>query len=101
LAADISTAAASSADPLWRMPFWDPYEANLEPGIADLDNAPAGGMAGSINAALFLRRFVEKSSAFAHFDIYGWTPVAKPARSKGGACQSARALLAVIEKRVN
>jgi len=101
LAADISAAAATSADPLWRMPFWDPYEGNIEPGIADLDNAPAGGMAGSINAALFLRRFVENTSAFAHFDIFGWTPVAKPARSKGGACQSARALLAVIEKRVS
>ncbi|MHA1128863.1 MAG: leucyl aminopeptidase family protein [Alphaproteobacteria bacterium] len=101
LAADINTAADTSADPLWRMPFWDPYEGNLEPGIADLDNAPAGGMAGSINAALFLRRFVENTAGFAHFDIYGWTPVAKPARSKGGACQSARALLAVIEKRVS
>ena len=101
LAADINAAADTSADPLWRMPFWDPYEGNLEPGIADLDNAPAGGMAGSINAALFLRRFVENPSGVAHFDIYGWTPVAKPARSKGGACQSARALLAVIEKRVN
>jgi leucyl aminopeptidase len=100
LAADINAAANVSADPLWRMPFWDPYEGNIEPGIADLDNAPAGGMAGSINAALFLRRFVENTSSFAHFDIFGWTPVAKPARSKGGACQSARALLAVIEKRV-
>ncbi len=100
LAADISAAATRSADPLWRMPFWDPYEDVIEPGIADLDNAPAGGMAGSITAALFLRRFVENTPCFAHFDIYGWTPVAKPARTKGGACQSARALLAVIEKRV-
>ncbi len=100
LAADISVAANKSADPLWRMPFWEPYEETIEPGIADLDNAPAGGMAGSITAALFLRRFVENTSGFAHFDIYGWTPVVKPARSKGGACQSARALLAVIEKRV-
>lgn len=99
LAADVSAAAAASADPLWRMPFWDPYEDKIEPGIADLDNAPAGGMAGSITAALFLRRFVENTPCFAHFDIYGWTPVAKPARTKGGACQSARALLAVIEKR--
>ena len=101
LATDINAAAGSSADPLWRMPFWEPYEEKIEPGIADLDNAPAGGMAGAINAALFLRRFVENTASFAHFDIYGWTPVAKPARSKGGACQSARALLAVIEKRVS
>ncbi len=101
LAADINVAAEKSADPLWRMPFWEPYEGNIEPGIADLDNAPAGGMAGAITAALFLRRFVENTASFAHLDIYGWTPVAMPARSKGGACQSARALLAIIEKRVS
>lgn len=101
LAADINVAAEKSADPLWRMPFWEPYEGNIEPGIADLDNAPAGGMAGAITAALFLRRFVENTASFAHLDIYGWTPVAMPARSKGGACQSARALLAVIEKRAS
>ena len=101
LAVDINVAAEKSADPLWRMPFWEPYEGNIEPGIADLDNAPAGGMAGAITAALFLRRFVENTASFAHLDIYGWTPVAMPARSKGGACQSARALLAVIEKRAS
>ena len=100
LASEISEAAAISADPLWRLPFWDPYEAALEPGIADLDNAPSGGMPGATMAALFLRRFVENAESFAHFDIYGWTPIAKPARSKGGACQSVRALLHMIEKRV-
>ena len=41
----------------------------IEPGIADLDNAPSGGMAGAITAALFLRRFV--AARYAHFDIYG------------------------------
>ncbi len=99
LADDVESAVETSADPLWRMPFWDPYEETLEPGIADLDNAPKGGFSGSINAALFLRRFVDKPEGFAHFDIYGWTPSAKPARSQGGACQGARSLLAVIEGR--
>jgi leucyl aminopeptidase len=100
LAKDIAIAAAAQADPLWRMPFWDPYEPMLEPGIADLDNAPSGGFAGSISAALFLRRFIDKTTDFVHLDIYGWTPEAKPGRPKGGACQSARALLQVIERRL-
>ena len=99
LADEIARAATQTHDPLWRMPFWEPYESMIEPGIADLDNAPAGGMAGSVTAALFLRRFVDNSAGFAHFDIYGWTPVAKPARPKGAACQAARALLQVIEGR--
>jgi leucyl aminopeptidase len=97
LAAGLARAAAASADPLWRLPFWTPYDALIEPGIADLDNAPAGGMAGAITAALFLRRFVTDSPAYVHLDIYGWTPAAKPARPKGGACQGARALLALSD----
>jgi leucyl aminopeptidase len=98
LAEAIAQAAQAAADPLWRMPFWEPYEPDIEPDVADLD-APKGGFAGSITAALFLRRFVERARSFVHLDLYGWTPTAKPARSKGGACQSARALLQVIEAR--
>ena len=86
-------AAARIADPVWRMPFHQPYEAMIEPGIADLDNAPKGGFAGSITAALFLRRFVTETPDYMHFDIYGWQPNAAPARPKGGVGQGARALL--------
>ena len=65
----------------------------IEPGIADLDNAPKGGFAGTITAALFLRRFVENSPRYVHFDIYGWQPSAAPARPKGGVGQGTRAIL--------
>ena len=84
-------AADTQADPVWRMPFHTPYEAMIEPGIADLDNAPSGGFAGSITAALFLRRFVSQAT-YAHFDIYGWQPSDAPARPKGGVGQATRAL---------
>ncbi|MGC9369632.1 MAG: leucyl aminopeptidase family protein [Paracoccaceae bacterium] len=94
-AAALGAAAAQVADPVWRMPFHAPYEAMIEPGIADLDNAPSGGFAGSITAALFLRRFVERAP-YMHFDIYGWQPTAAPARPKGGAGQGARALLQAL-----
>jgi leucyl aminopeptidase len=79
-------------DPLWRMPLHRPYDAMIEPGIADLDNAPSGGMAGSITAALFLDRFAG-DGRFVHFDVYGWTPKPAPGRPKGGAGQGARAIL--------
>ncbi len=96
LAAAIAAGAARARDPLWRMPFWAPYDPLIEPGIADLDNAPTGGMAGSITAALFLRRFVTATPRFAHFDIYGWQPSPAPGRPKGGVAQGARALLAAL-----
>lgn len=91
-AAAIGRAAARVADPVWRMPFHAPYEPMIEPGIADLDNAPSGGMAGSITAALFLRRFAE-GTRYVHFDIYGWNAKPAPARPKGGVGMGARALL--------
>jgi leucyl aminopeptidase len=96
LAETLRAHAARERDPLWRMPFWEPYEPMIEPGIADLDNAPAGGMAGAITAALFLRRFVTPGQRYAHFDIYGWQPKPAPARPKGGVGQGARAILAAL-----
>ncbi|MCI2395475.1 leucyl aminopeptidase family protein [Aliiroseovarius sediminis] len=93
--------ALSVADPVWEMPFWTPYEAMIEPGIADLDNAPKGGFAGSITAALFLKRFVTDTPRYMHFDIYGWNPTAAPARPKGGVGMGARALLAALPEMLN
>lgn len=96
LAVELELAGRRSADPLWRMPFWEPYEPMIEPGIADLDNAPGGGMAGAITAALFLRRFVQDCPRYAHFDVYSWQPSAAPGRSKGGLGQGARAILEAL-----
>ncbi|MFS4438109.1 leucyl aminopeptidase family protein [Paracoccaceae bacterium GXU_MW_L88] len=93
----LAQAANDQADPIWEMPFWPAYEDLIEPGIADLDNAPKGGMAGSITAALFLKRFVTNNDRFAHFDIYGWVPSSKPGRPKGGEAHGVRAMLQVIE----
>lgn len=92
LAAALEGGAKAGFDPVWRMPFHDAYETVIEPGIADLDNAPGFGFAGSITAALFLRRFVD-GPRYIHFDIYGHTPTDQPARPKGGVGQGARALL--------
>ncbi len=95
-AADVlARAGRAAADPVWRMPFHDPYEAMIEPGIANLDNAPSGGFAGSITAALFLRRFAAESR-YMHFDIYSWQRSKEPGRSKGGLGQGPRALLGAL-----
>lgn len=97
----LELAATRVADPVWRMPFWTPYESMIEPGIADLDNAPKGGFAGSITAALFLRRFVSDPAHYTHFDIYGWNPSPAAARPKGGVGMASRALLAALPDALN
>lgn len=98
-AATVSEQAALQADPLWRMPLWAPYEARLSSKIADLNNVTSDGFAGSVTAALFLSRFVKNAKIWGHFDIYGWTPVEKPAATIGGAAQGIRTLYHVIKQR--
>jgi leucyl aminopeptidase len=86
-------------DPLWRLPLWAPYNSLIETPIADINNAGQGGYAGAITAALFLKRFVDKAKTYVHFDIFGWTPNAKPGRPKGGEAQAMHALFVTLRER--
>ena len=99
LADDLLAAGTAVADPLWRLPLWDGYDEMLSSDIADLQNAPDGGMAGAVTAALFLRRFVPATLPWAHFDTFAWRPVAKPGRPKGGDALGLRAAWAVLQGR--
>jgi leucyl aminopeptidase len=98
LATDFARQAQAENDPVWRLPLWKPYDSMLDSKTADINNV-GGAFAGSITAALFLNRFVNGAKAWAHFDIYGWTPSARPARPEGGECQVARALYAMLRER--
>jgi leucyl aminopeptidase len=97
LAAAIAEKADETADPLWRMPLWAPYAQKLSSRVADINNVTTDGFAGSVTAALFLSRFVEKAKSWAHFDIYGWVPVEKPASPVGGEAQAIRAIYALLK----
>jgi leucyl aminopeptidase len=99
LALDVARCAKTENDPLWRMPLWAPYDSWLDSKVANINNAPSGGFAGSITCALFLQRFVEAATRWLHVDIYGWTPSAKPARPEGGECQAARAIYRLLSER--
>lgn len=99
LAAAIQQAGTDMADPVWRLPLFDGYERDIASSVADITNAPAGGMAGSITAALFLRRFVKNSRKWVHFDVYGWCQRGRPGRPEGGECNAAMAMYKVIEDR--
>jgi leucyl aminopeptidase len=99
LALDVARCAKAENDPLWRLPLWAPYDSWLDSKVANINNAPSGGFAGSITCALFLQRFVEAAKSWLHVDIYGWTPSAKPARPEGGECQAARAIYKLLGER--
>ena len=99
LAGEIARHSAAVCDPLWRLPLWRPYDKLVAGKIADLSNSPSSPFAGSITAALFLRRFVTNAKAWAHFDIYAWNLTARAHGPEGGEVQAARALFALIDER--
>lgn len=99
LADELGKAAVSVEDPLWRMPLWAPYDAKLSSKLADMNNVTSDGFAGSITAALFLKRFVENATSWVHFDIFAWNPTERPYGPAGGEAQGIRALERVLSKR--
>jgi leucyl aminopeptidase len=98
LAVGLFTSGTNVGDPLWRMPLWAPYDKLLKSSIADVNHISEGSHAGSVIAALFLKRFVKQAKRFAHLDIFGWVPREQPGRPQGGEPQGARALFAYFER---
>lgn len=96
---EVADAGLRLNDPVWRMPLWAPYSQMLSSKIADVNHISTGGFAGSITAALFLEKFVEKAATWAHFDIYASTATDKPWARAGGEAQAIRSLFDVLSKR--
>jgi leucyl aminopeptidase len=99
LAAELLAAAETEADPMWRMPLYDPYKDLLKSDVADLVNAAEGPFGGAITAALFLKEFAPEKAQWAHFDIFCWNGSAKPGRPKGAEAVSLRATWKVLKDR--
>jgi leucyl aminopeptidase len=99
LAAAVSAAAVSEADPVWRLPLWQGYDNRYSSKVADINNVNTDGYAGAIIAALFLRRFVTRARSWAHFDIFAWSPIDRPHCPTGGEAHAIRALNKVLTDR--
>jgi leucyl aminopeptidase len=97
-AVEMVATSASVGDPVWRLPLWPGYDAKLESPVADMNNVWEAPFAGSITAALFLKRFSKRAQRFAHFDLFGWRPTPNALGPRGGEPQTARALFTVLAK---
>ena len=99
LAQELMKSGLASDDPLWQMPLWAPYDKMMDSKIADVNNAGSTPFAGSITAAMFLKRFVRNAKAWVHLDIYGWAPEARAGRPFGGTDQGIRSIYGVLKSR--
>ncbi len=89
-------AGQSIGDYVWPMPLFRPYDKQLNSPFADMVNA-ASGHGGSITAALFLQRFIEEKTKWAHLDIFSWTTDNQPCHlQKGGSGQAVQLLAEYI-----
>jgi leucyl aminopeptidase len=100
VAAQLEAAANATGETMWRLPLFDNYESHIDSDVADIKNIGKAGRAGSISAALFLRRFTA-GRPWVHLDIAG------PSRSdssrgyyqRGATAFGARTLLQYLINR--
>ncbi|MBN8552821.1 MAG: leucyl aminopeptidase [Caulobacterales bacterium] len=86
LADNILAAGPVTGENVWRLPLPEAYERHIDSPIADVKNMGNGRSGGSITAALFLQRFVNKVP-WAHIDIAptAWTKDSKVETVPNGA----------------
>jgi len=85
LAARLTDAGLAVGEKLWRLPLDAAYDKMIDSKAADVQNISSGGGAGSITAAQFLQRFVNKVP-WAHLDIAGvtWSTKGSDTAAPGG-----------------
>ncbi len=99
LLAQLRARGDEESDPVWPMPLWSGYDDELASKVADLGNVSAAPFAGSIIAALFLKRFVVATPHWLHIDLYAWNPRERPGRPVGAEAQCVRSLYRLIRAR--
>jgi leucyl aminopeptidase len=93
LAERLKKCGDATGDKVWPFPMDGEYDELIKSDIADMKNT-GGRFAGSISAAKFLEKFIEKDTVWAHIDIAGmaWSQADKPTRPKGGTGYGVRLL---------
>ncbi len=88
----LTASGLATGEKLWRMPLDDAYDKQIRSDIADMKNI-GGRPAGSITAAQFIQRFVNKKP-WAHLDIAGmaWSGKDGPCTPKGATAFGVRLL---------
>ena len=78
LANKLYNAGESSGEKIWRMPLSNEYDSEMNSRRADVKNIGSSRYGGSIQAAQFIQRFIDKDTPWAHIDIAGVSWANKP-----------------------
>ncbi|MBT3836412.1 leucyl aminopeptidase [Candidatus Woesearchaeota archaeon] len=95
LIASLKAVGETSGDRIWPLPFYEEFHDAMDADIADLNNIAVKKYgAGSITAGVFLSKFVNEKTKWAHLDIAGsaYWEYAGPYNAKGATGSGVRAL---------
>ena len=88
-------------DPMWELPLFTPYERFLENKYDALSSTGTAGTGGAITAALFLKKFVNVDTNWAHIDLMAWNTSGRPGFPAGGEAMGLRNIVNMIIKYCN
>ena len=88
-------------DPMWELPLFPPYERYLENKYDALSSTGSAGTGGAITAALFLKKFVDTDTKWAHVDLMAWNTSGRPGFPVGGEAMGLRNIVNMIIKYCN
>jgi len=94
----LKEAAETTGEKAWQLPLFNDFKENMKSEIADISNMAAEKNAGTINAAVFLSNFVEKTR-WAHIDIAGtaWYSKQRGYRPKNATGYGVRLLVETVK----
>ena len=85
-------------DPMWKLPLFGPYNKQLDKNNYALSSTGTSGTGGAITAALFLNRFINKNTNWAHIDLMAWNTSSRPGFPMGGEAMGLRNVVNMIIK---
>lgn len=97
----MKTIGDENGDFVWPMPLVDDYDDMLKSDYADFRNISHSPYAGSITAALFLRKFVPENTKWVHVDMAGTMDSKQKGYYDNGATGYGARLLADFAKEIS
>lgn len=98
----IQDLGASVSENVWQLPLAPTYDKLIDSPVADMVNSSETREAGSITAACFLQRFIQKGVIWAHLDIAGMDKESKGRLMvpKGASAFGVRLLHALVKTHI-
>ena len=95
---DIINEGIEQIDPMWKLPLFKSYETQLEKNSGILSSTGSSGTGGAITAALFLNKFINQKTNWAHVDLMAWNTTSRPGFPIGGEAMGLRNIVNMIIK---